>query len=122
MLPPIYRTLQADADVRAILGDRPRVYRMGEAPQKAAVPYAVWQVVAGTPENTLSETPSHDRAGVQIDVYSATDAGCADAAAAIRDRMEQVSHMTAYRTLPRDLETKNFRISMDFDFWLAREA
>jgi len=121
MLPPIYTTLQASATVRSLLGNKPRVYR-NEAPQKVEAPYAVWLVVAGTPENNLSDTPSHDRATVQVDVYAAGDGVCEAVAQAIRDQMETVTHMTAWRTLPRDAETRNFRISMDFDFWLAREA
>lgn len=122
MFPPIYTTLQASATVRSLLGAKPRVFRMGEAPQNVQTPYAVWQLVSGVPENQLSGTPTHDRDTVQIDVYSKTDAECEAAAIAIRDQMETVTHMTAARSLPRDQETRNFRASMDFDFWLARET
>lgn len=122
MLPPIYTTLQASSIIRGIFGARPRIYRMGEAPAKTSDPYAVWQLVSGVPENQLSGTPGHDRDTVQIDIYSTTDSGCEQAAIAVRDQMETVTHMTAYRTLPRDTETRNFRISMDFDYWYAREA
>lgn len=119
MIPPIFTTLQASAAVRALLGARPRVYRHGEAPQGVTVPYAVW-VVTGTPENTLSESPSIDRNSVQIDVYAGTDAQCIEVAEAIRDQMETVTHMTAFRNPPRDPETRLYRMSMDFDFWLPR--
>lgn len=120
MMPPIYTTLQASATVRGLLGARPRVYRHGEAPQGVASPYATWLIVSGVPENSLSETPSIDRSTVQIDVYTATDAECLLVAEAIRDQMETVTHMTAWRNPPRDPETRRYRISMDFDYWLPR--
>lgn len=132
MFPPIFTTLQASAQVRAIFGPRPRVFRHGEAPQlpppKAGgnvpevKPYATWLLVSGVPENNLSSTPSHDRQGVQIDVWARGDAECVTAAQAVRDQMETVTHMTALRGLTRDVDTRLYRISMDFDFWLAREA
>ena len=78
--------------------------------------------MSAVPENNLSSTPSHDRDGVQIDVYARGDAECVEAAQAIRDRMETVTHMTALRGLTRDVDTRLYRISMDFDFWLPREA
>lgn len=122
MLPPIYTTLQASATVRALLGARPRVYRMGEAPQDNEKPYVTWFVVAGTPENTLSELPAIDRNSIQIDVWTKKDAECEEIAMAVRDQMETVTHMTAWRNPPRDEETRLYRISMDFDFWLPRDA
>ena len=132
MFPPIFTTLQDSARVRAIFGPRPRVYRHGEAPQlpppKAGgtvpevKPYATWILASSAPENQLSGTPGHDRAGVQIDVWARGDAECVTAAEAIRDQMETVTHMTALRGLARDKETRLYRISMDFDYWLARES
>jgi len=132
MFPPIYTLLQASSEVRSIFGARPRVYRHGEAPAapppKAGgnvpevKPYATWLLVSGVPENQLSGTPSHDRDGVQIDIWARGDAECEAAARAIRDQMETQTHMTALRGLARDRDTRLYRISMDFDYWLAREA
>lgn len=122
MLPPIYTTLQASAQVRALLGARPRVFRMGEAPQDCAKPYATWLVISGVPENTLSETPAVDRASIQIDVWTKGDAECVEVATAIRDQMETVTCMTAWRVSPRDEVSRLYRIGMDFDFWLGRDA
>lgn len=132
MFPPIYTLLQASAEVRSIFGARPRIFRHGEAPQapppKAGgnvpevKPYATWLLVSGVPENQLSGTPGHDRAGVQIDVWTRGDAECEAAARAIRDQMETQTHMTALRGLARDRDTRLYRISMDFDYWLARES
>jgi hypothetical protein len=122
MLPPVFTTLQASADVRAVLGARPRVYRFGEVPENETRPYGVWQVISGVPENTLSESPAVDRATVQLDIYATTDAEAVAVATACRDQLETVTHMTAFRNHPRDGATRLFRIGMDFDFWLARES
>lgn len=120
MFPPVFTTLQASADVRAILGARPRLYRHGEAPQNESRPYGTWLVVSGIPENTLSETPGIDRDTVQIDVYAKGDAEIEELARVVRDQMETVTHMVAWRNPPRDEQTRLFHISMDFDYWLPR--
>jgi len=122
VLPPLYTLLQASSAVRERLGARPRLYRHGEAPQNEERPYAVWLVVSGVPENTLSEKPAVDRDTVQIDIYAKTDADVVATAKAVRDQMETRTHMTAWRNPPREPETRLFRISMDFDYWLPREA
>jgi hypothetical protein len=122
MLPPVFTTLQTSALVRSLLGARPRVYRQGEAPQNETRPYAVWQVISGVPENSLSESPSIDRDSIQLDVYATTDAGVVEVATAVRDQMETVTHMTAWRVHARDPATRLYRIGMDFDFWLPRES
>lgn len=122
MLPPVYTTLQASATVRTLLGARPRVYRQGEAPQNEDRPYATWFIISGNPENTLSETPSMDRGSIQLDVYAKGDAEVEAVATAVRDQMETATHMTAWRNPPRDIETRLFRISMDFDWFVPRES
>lgn len=122
MLPPVYVTLQASAAVRALLGARPRVFRFGEAPQDTDKPYATWLIISGVPEITLSETPAVDRDSVQVDVWARGDAECEEIAIAIRDQMEQVTHMTAFRVHPREAETRLYRIGMDFDWFEPREA
>jgi hypothetical protein len=122
MLPNIFTTLQASAAVRALLGARPRIFRMGEAPQDSEKPYATWLLISGVPELTLSETPAIDRDSIQLDVWSRTETECEEIAIAIRDRMEQVTHMTAFRVHAREAETRLYRIGMDFDYFLPREA
>jgi hypothetical protein len=121
MLPPIYTLLQASSDVRSLLRARPRLYRHCEAPQDETRPYAVWLIVSGIPENTLSESPAVDRDTVQLDIYTKGDAECETVAKAVRDQMETVTYMTAWRNPPRETETRLYRISMDFDYWLPRD-
>jgi hypothetical protein len=120
MFPPIYTLLQASPEARNIFGAQPRIYR-DEAPQDPTYPYGVWQVIGGFPENTLSETPGHDRVSVQLDIYATTQKMAEQAAAAARDQLETNTHVTSFRT-DRDGETRSYRVSLDFDYWLARET
>lgn len=120
MFPPILTILQASATVRSLLGNTPRVFKHGQAPQSGDRPYGTWQVIVGVPENSLGETPSIDNCTVQIDLFAATQALVEECAGAVRDAMETTSHMTAWRNPPREETTKLFRVSMDFDYWLPR--
>lgn len=119
MYPPVKETLRQSADVRALLGDSPRVFRNGQAPQNEVRPYVVWLVMAGVPLNNLSDTPPADNDSIQIDCYSKTDSECEALAKAVRNQMETVAHMTAWRTHPREESTLLYHVSLDFDYWLA---
>lgn len=122
MFPPVLTILQADATVRSLLGNTPRVFKHGQAPQDGARPYGTWLVVAGLPENSLGETPTIDRCTVQIDLYASTQSMVEECAIAVRDAMEPSAHMTAWRNPPREETTKMFRVSIDFDYWNPRPS
>ena len=47
MYPPIYLVCMTDTSVQSLLGDR--LYPFGEAQQDEKRPYAVWQVIYGSP-------------------------------------------------------------------------
>jgi hypothetical protein len=124
MLPPIFQTLKASTDVKAIVGTNPpRIYRFGDAPQVAPgstpQPYVTWFLVAGVPENNLSDPPPVDRDTVQIDCWHSRDADCVLLALAVRAAMEQVCYMTGVIINLRDPETKLYRIGMEFDVFNA---
>lgn len=121
MLPKIYSWLST-SDVEAIVGSPPRVYRHGEAPQGVARPYVTWQLVSGSPDNTLSELPLVDRIVVQVDCWHPDDAGVEALATAVRDALELHGHMTAVLLDQREPDTKLYRIAMQFDVWLSREG
>lgn len=121
MLPPIFTTLKASEEVKNIVGTNPpRVYRHGSAPQDTSKPYVTWAVIAGTPENNLSDLPPTDRVAVEVDCWHQTDAGIELLARAVRDAIEPYAHMTAVLIDMREEETKLFRIAMQFDWWLDR--
>ncbi len=127
MFPPLYTTLQASPEVRALLGARPRFWQFGEAPaldpqsRATQTPYATWLLVAGAPFNTLSEAPDRDRQTVQIDVWGPVEKDVQEAAKAVRAQLETVTHCLGFRTLPRDAETRLFRVSLDFDWLFGRD-
>lgn len=121
MLPPVFQTLKASADVKAIVGTNPpRVYRHGNAPQDTTRPYIAWGLVFGDPQNNLSDLPPGDRMTVQVDCYHPTDSGIEAMAQVVRDAIEPVAHMTGVNVDLREPETKLFRISMTFDFITSR--
>jgi hypothetical protein len=121
MLPPIFQTLKASETVKAIVGTNPpRIYRHGNAPQDTTRPYITWQLVSGVPENTLSELPGIDRATVQVDCWHPNDSGVETLAEAVRDAIEPFAHMTIVPIDLRDVETKLFRVMLQFDWFLDR--
>lgn len=127
MNPPIFATVNIPA-VRALLktGTGPlRFYAWGMGPQPPAYPYAVWRFAAGAPENYLGDVPDIDDMSLQVNVYAAeTDtqgaAKCRQIAEALRDAVEQVAHITAWRGESRDPETRSYVYSFDVDFWTPR--
>jgi hypothetical protein len=120
MLPPIFTWLKASNAVKALIGNTPRAYRHGDAPQDTTKPYVTWQLVAGTPDNVLSSTPPSDRYTVQIDCWHQTDAGVESLATAVRDAVEIHAHMTGIPLNLRETETKLYRISLQFDVLQTR--
>ena len=121
MYPNIFSTCAQNAGVQAVFGTNPtRFYPFGEAPQGTALPYAVFQVVTGSPENYVDCAPDIDTWSIQIDVYDDTVSGCRDAAEALRDAIEPVAHIVGWRGEERDSETRRYRFSFDVDWWESR--
>ena len=121
MLPPIFQLASADAGVREALGADPlRLYPFGFAPQGVALPYAVWQLVMGTPENYLAEAPEIDALTVQIDVYGVDLNSTRAAASSLRDALEPHGYIVAWRAGPADPDTRWHRIGFDYEHWTHR--
>lgn len=120
MFPPVFQICAASAAVTALIGTNPvRLYPFGEAPQGVVYPYAAWQLVTGTPENYLGDLPDADNFTVQIDVYADTAASARNVAKALRDAIEPVAYVVAWRGESKDAETKRYRYSFDVD-WIVR--
>lgn len=123
MYPPIFETCAADADVQTNLGTSPcRLYPFGEAPAGVSKPYAVWQMITGTPENYLNQIPDMDTYSLQVDVYGDDVSEVRDAAQALRDAIEPYAHIIAWRSEARDPDTRNYRYSFDVDWFVDRES
>lgn len=121
MIPTIYAWLIADPTVVGLLGSGSnlKVYR-DEAPQETSAPYVRWTLVGGTPENYISEAPGIDTSRYQFDVFALTQAQCDQIYAAVRNVLEQRGHIVSFNLTERDVETKNYRISFDMQFWVNR--
>ena len=119
--PPVFKYARASEEVTALLGSAPlRVYMFGRAPQNVAYPYAVWQVVAGSPENYITNTPDIDAFTTQIDVYARDSDEARRCGMALRDAFEPYGHVVSWRGETRDDETESFRSGFDVDWWVDR--
>ena len=122
MTPPIFAICAADSTVSGLIDDGSilRLYPFGEAPQKDALPYAVWALADGTPENYLGQTPDVDVLTLHLDVYGRT----ADSAREVRDAMvaaiEPHAHVVSWDGERRDTETRAYRISFTVDWIVNR--
>lgn len=119
--PPIFMLSAADPGVTALLGIDPvRLFMFGMAPQSVKKPYAVWQVIGGSPENYLAGRPDTEQHTLQVDVYADTAAQARAALAAIERAIELDCYVTRYGGESRDTETKNYRSSMDVSWHTYR--
>jgi hypothetical protein len=124
MYPPIFSVCAADPAVVALLSDgggRIRLYPFGEAPQHDPHVYAVWQIVYGAPENSLSCPPDLDRHGVQVDVYASNCDDARSAARALRDAIESAAYVVSWNGETRDPTTRAYRVSFTSDWHSPRE-
>lgn len=122
MTPPIVQACLNSPAVTALLGvgTAMRLYSFGEAEQGVAKPYAVWQVVSGSPENYLAGRPDADSVTLQVDVYASTGDRARQVRDAIRDAIELDAYITRWGAEGRDPETKSFRASFDADWIVLR--
>ncbi len=89
MIAPIFAVCAASQAVRDLLGSTPvRLYPFGMQDDNIVYPYAVWQNVAGFPENYLNQRPDADHYSLQVDVYGDTDTDVIAVARALRDAIE----------------------------------
>lgn len=125
MFPPLFNTIKNVAAVKAVLGSSPRVYPHGRNPPKDsplyAVPYAVFQIITGTPENYIDCLPDADDFVVQVDCYGATVDSATDAARVIRDAIEPVAYVTRWGGQYQDPDTSLFRYSLDVSWLMERQ-
>lgn len=118
MLPPLYAVLMDSTAVTDIIGTR--CYPFGEAVQDTDKPYVVWQIIAGLPDNNLSDAPSIDSLSIQVDCYHQSPTGINTLAVAVRSALENVAHITGYPVNEREPDTKLYRIALELDWWYSR--
>lgn len=121
MTPSIFATCRASAGVRTALGSNPvRLYEFGSAPDAPAKPYAVFRTISGQPENMMGDVPDTDSWIIQIDVYGDTAASVRTAAQALRDAIEPVAYISAWRGESEEPDTKLSRFQFDVDWTQSR--
>ena len=122
MFPPVFEVAYQSNRVRDLLGTLPtRLYPFAEAPPDPEIPYAVWQLISGIPENFLNQVPDADSWSVQLDIYASSAAQTREVAKALRDAFEPVCHIIGWGFEGRDAETKLYRRSFDMD-WIERRV
>lgn len=122
MSAPIFETCSRDPVVTGLLGTGAdmRLYSFGEAPDKVARPYVVWQVINGNPENYLAGRPDTDGFTLQVDVYASTGTSARQVRAALRNTIELQAYIARWGREERDSTTKNYRVSFDVDWMVPR--
>lgn len=121
MYPDLFAYAVASPAVVAVLGSSPtRFWPFGVAPQDETRPYAVHQLVYGSPENTLSCTPETDSFGIQIDAYARSVSEARAVAAALRDAMEPHGYITAWNGEFWEPGTGLYRVGFTVEFMTER--
>ncbi|WP_159913031.1 DUF3168 domain-containing protein [Pantoea sp. 18069] len=121
MTAPIFEVVAVDAAVRAVLGAGPvRFYLFGMAPQNSPLPYAVWQVVGGSPENYLAGRPDADSFTLQVDAYGDDPLITRRIVEVLRDAIELHAHITLWLGESQDPATKRWRSSFRLDWITSR--
>jgi hypothetical protein len=118
---PIFEICAAAPAVTALLGVQPtRLFPFGDAPETTAKPYAVWQLITGSPENFLAGRPDLDGYTLQVDVYAVSAASARAVTKAISEAVELKAYVTRWGGETRDSETKLYRSSFDIDWLVPR--
>jgi hypothetical protein len=118
MLPPIYSILRSSSAVVDAVSSK--IYRHGAVPQNCQAPYIAWSLVFGQPENTLSEAPQIDSLQLQVDVWHNKDSLVEELAKDVRNALEPYAHMTGIPFDGQEPDTKLYRMTLQFDYWLER--
>lgn len=117
---PVVPILKTAPDVIALLGNNPLKVWEDIAPDHTRPPYAVWQVVSGTPENHLDCPAHNDHVAFQIVVYDTDQRRAQQIRAAIRAALEDQCYVTSIHPGGYERDTKLYRRGFDANWWLGR--
>lgn len=121
MYPPVFTLLTGSSLVAAYFASR--IYPHGRAPQKVVSPYITYDVMGGSPENTLGESPLVESYVARVRIWCDQPDGAVDVYAlgeVIRDCLEAEAHMESVPMTGRDEETLSHYLEMEFRFWVDR--
>lgn len=121
MYPPVFTYAVASSAVTTALGSNPtRFWPFSEAPENETRPYAVHQLVYGSPENTLSCPPDTDLIGIQVDAYGKTPTEARTVSEALRQAFETHGNVASLNGELREPETGLYRVTFTVEFWSDR--
>lgn len=122
MQAPVFKVCNQDPTVVALLKEDNilRVFEFGRAPQNVKRPYAVWQRIAGVPENYLACRPDVEMHALQINVYDTSASGAVTVMNAIESAIETHAHIMSYHNESRDPETNDYTTGLDVDWFIKR--
>lgn len=120
MFSPVSDLVRDNAAVQAVFGNPARIDSFGNSPQDGAKPYAVHQVVGGSPENYLAGLPDLDSLIVQVDVYARAPQDTKRGVEALVGALEPVAYVTSWNGEFFEPDTKLYRISFTVEFITPR--
>lgn len=120
--PDIFTIAAGSSAVTTLIGTNPvRFWPFAQAPQGETRPYAVHQLVYGTPDNKLSGVPDTDLYGIQVDCYATTATDARNVAVAISEAIEaSTNSIAAWNGEEIDTPTGLYRVGFTAEFWTDR--
>lgn len=116
---PIYRNLNASAELKAILDPSKQVFE-DVAPNKTPVPYIVWQTISGQANNHLDAPANFDDTQFQIMIWDSN----VHRAYKVRDLVREILETKCWINNPaiglRDPVTKLYGRGFDANWILER--
>ncbi len=116
----IFEVVYSNDKCKKLLGDKTMRFYPTVGIEHDVTPSAIYQTIAGSPENNLSHRPDCDNHLIQVDVYAETYRQAETVAMAIRDAIELDCHITSWRGISQEYETKLYRFSFDCRWWSNR--
>jgi hypothetical protein len=116
LFPAVYATLAAAPAVSAIVGTN--IFR--DRAEPVSGPYLVWSVLAGVPENNLSDPPPSDDYSIRIDCFARSESEVDTLALAVRNSVEAHGPIETIQSLGMEDDTGLWRIVIDVDWFHNR--
>ena len=116
---PIYRNLNASAELKAILNPTKQVFE-DVAPNKTPLPYIVWQTISGQANNHLDEPANFDDTQFQLMVYDSDLNRAYEVKELARKALERLCWINNPALSVRDNEAKLYGRGFDANWILER--
>lgn len=116
---PIYKLLAGSSEVRAVLGENPRIYE-DVAPVGTDPPYAVFQAIGGSAINHLDAPANFDEVMYQVIVYAPDEKDAYAAKDAVLKVLEQSSYILNPMINSFETNTKLYGRGFDANWHLPR--